>query len=285
MDLQTYVSFLEKLGGKIVWSNDIPFYSFRRGFLWAVPRYTSYDVEPEKLRHLVWKNALGVFYTTSKYGARSITHWVCEGPELAMSTIQKRKRTAIRRGLEACKIERFEWDLLKTEGLQMNRDILKRQNRVSGMIDDPKWWGNQCDVSSQFEDIKVWGAFIKGQPANYDYVTIHDDVIIDGMPKRVGNIVHGASYSKYIGNHPEFGKNYPNEALDFVVINELLQKENCDLVIIGQKSNTDSLEMWKRHMGFQKKILQENVIANIFLNAVTPFVPKLKNFIKTGVKS
>jgi hypothetical protein len=267
LNLQTYTLFLEKLGGKLIWYNEIPFYSYRPGFLWSVPQFASYEILPKNLKQ------------------KQVKFWISHGSEYNLKHLHPRTRTKIRRGLERCEIHQLNWEQLRIEGLSINIDALRRQKRRSGCLDNPKWWGRQCRISAQFTDVRAWGAFVEGNLASYISVNIHDDILMNGIPKRIANVVHAMSYSKYIERNSKYGKSYPNEALLYYVTKVLLDQEQCASVIHGFQSSNPNLELWKRHMGYKEKPLIQNVVINPILYLARPFVPKLKNLFQDKNKS
>jgi len=279
MNLQTYVSFLEQNCGRVFCFKSVPFYEYRKGFVWSVPQFNSCDLRKEELQNLVWRKAVGITYTSQTYGCKPVEFWIRTTP-YDIASVHPKKRTQIRRGIERCKLELADWGLIKTEGLAMNRESLKRQGRKSGRLDNYKWWNQYCNISEKFEDVLAWCAFVENNVANYEYVIIHDDIIIDGVKSRVGNLVHTGSFSKYLARNSELGKYFPNEALIYYVTRSLFKDYKCDYVIAGLRSFDSGLERWKGHMGFELKTLQQNTLSNPLLKFVKPFVPKLRKFMK-----
>jgi hypothetical protein len=275
MNIHEYAEFLGKLEKRVVWSDGVPFCGHRKGLLWSIPQFVSYDLEPERFHRLVWRKSLGVFYCSERHGMENGGLWVLWGPDYGLQRLNAKRRNLVRRGLERCEIRRLDWDLLKREGLLMNRETLKRQGRRSGMIDDRSWWARQCDVSARYKDVLAYGAFIEGRIASYLYLIIHDEVSREGRGRRVGNIIHAGSYSKYLKE-----KSYPNEALMYTVVKELIEEERCDRVVNGFRGDNPTLASWKRHMGFVEEPYFVKLIANPILLALSPFIPKLKGFLK-----
>jgi hypothetical protein len=272
LDLKGYISFLEKLGQKIYWIDDIPFSASRPFFYWSLPRFAIYHLSHKKARRLMWNRALGVIYPTDEGMNRLIRFCVCQGHDYDMKSLQSRTRTKTRRGLEKCKIRQVDWDLMRVKGLDINIEALKRQQRRSGRLDDFHWWDRQCRISAQFPDVHAWGAFVEGSLTAYVHVIIHDGILIKGKLERVANIAHFMSDSMYL-------KHYPNEALIYTVIKELLGTLNCAVVILGNTSDDPRLVSWKRHMGFQEESVPCRLLANPILHLSKHFFPKLKTYL------
>ncbi len=279
VDLKTYTSFLEKIGEKMIWSDGVPFYSYRPGFLWSVPQFASYEVKPENLKHLVWSKTLGVIYTSQKYGQKQLKFWVYHGQDYDVKCMQPETRRKTRRGLERCEIRQLDWDQLGTEGLSINIDALRRQKRESGRLDNAKWWNRLCRISSEFSDVKAWGAFVEGNLVCYTYVVIHDNILVNGVANRTADIVHTMSHSRYLKSS-SIRKSYPNEALIYFVMKELMEREQCTFVVNGQKSSNPSLEAWKRWMGYVEYPVLRGVVINPILNLAIPFIPRLRKLLR-----
>lgn len=273
MKIDEYIRFLEMLEQKIYWIDDVPFSAYRPFFYWSLPRFATYTINPKKAYRLLFSKALGVVCPNNNNGNKIIRFCVCQHPNYDIKVLQPRTRTKIRRGIEQCEIRQVDWEKMRIEGLNINKEALKRQQRKSGRLDNAHWWDRQCKVSSQFPDIIAYGAFVEGNLTAYVHVIIHDDVPMKGERVRVANIAHFMSDSRYL-------KNYPNEALIHTVTKELIELHNCAYVMLGNTSDDPKLTLWKRHMGYHEEPVSFRVLANPVLQVAKYFWPKLKVYLE-----
>ncbi|MBE7549409.1 MAG: hypothetical protein HS127_20535 [Planctomycetia bacterium] len=265
------MKFLEMLDQKIYWIDDVPFSAYRPFFYWSLPRFANYQIRDYKIFYrLLLTKALGVIFPIGD-GNKLINFFVSQ-PQYDIKTLHSKKRNQTRRGLERCVIQLVDWEQMRLEGLDINRESLERQQRRSGRLDNAHWWDRQCRVSAQFPDVKAWGAFVEGNLTAYVHVIIHDNVTMNGKQERVANIAHFMSDSRYL-------KHYPNEALIYTVTKELRDIHNCAFVMLGNTSDDPKLTLWKRHMGYQEEPVSFRVLANPVLHVAKYFVPKLKNYL------
>ena len=271
MDLIQYISFLEELGQRIIWIDKVPFYEYRPFFYWSLPKFTIKKVDEKKVRRLLLTKALGLLYPNIN-GKKVIKFCVSHGPVYDIKYLHKKKRNQTRRGLERCEIRQVEWEQMRVEGLSINIEALKRQQRKSGRLSNAKWWDRQCKVSSRYSDVLAWGAFVKGELTGYVHVIIHDNILENWGSERVANIVHFMSNSHHL-------KCYPNEALIYTVTQELLGSYDCAYAILGSSSDDLQLLSWKRHMGFNAKPFPCSIIVNPILHLGKYVMPKLKTYL------
>lgn len=261
------------LGQKIYWIDDVPFSAYRPFFYWSLPRFATYTINLKKAYRLLFSKALGVVCPNNNNGNKIIKFFVCQPPNYEIAFLHPKKRNQTRRGLERCEIRQVDWVQMRIEGLNINRESLERQQRKSGRLDNAHWWNRQCKVSSQFPDVKAYGAFVEGNLTAYVHVIIHDDAPMKGERVRVANIAHFMSDSRYL-------KNYPNEALIHTVTKELIELHNCSYVMLGNTSDDPKLMLWKRHMGYHEEPVSFRVLANPVLQVAKYFWPKLKVYLE-----
>jgi hypothetical protein len=272
VDLMEYTHFLERLGQRIVWREGVPFSMYRPFCYWSVPRFAPYLIDPKKARGLLYSGAAMVVSPTSGPGNTTINLCIRRKGGYDLSCLQARTRTKVRRGLERCRIEPVGWEIMASEGLAINLEALERQKRRSRRLKSAGWWKRQCRISSEFQDISAWGAFVEGRLTGYVHVLLHDNVSFDGKKVRVANIAHFMSDSKNL-------RSYPNEALIYSVTKLFLEEYGAALVILGNGSDDRELLSWKRHMGYVEEDLSTCIFVNPLLHLFKRFSPKLKVYL------
>lgn len=269
MKVDEYIDFQRLLGKKVVSLNGIPFGEYRSRFYWSLPRHVSYDVDNIPMIDMLNVNILGLIAMSRGITSHKASFCVFNKRDYAIEILHKKKRNQTRRGLKECEIHEASWNEMIRFGLDINREALVRQNRASVGLGDPLWWERQCRVSSQFPDVRVWGAYVNGDITSYVHAVLHDDCDELGKMTRTGNIIHFMSANAHL-------KKYPNEALIFTVTQELINKYRCDRIILGSGSDDNNLLTWKRHMGYSVEIKNYRIAVNPLLHLAKYFVPKLR---------
>lgn len=178
--------------------------------------------------------------------------WVCR-PPYELERLSSNTRSHIRRGLKKCEIRPVSFDELETLGWQAHRDT--RQRHREG---EPSSLGLSANLDN-CAAYEAWGAFVDGHLAAY-LVTVW---IEDWVHLLVNRSVDG--YLKF----------YPNNALIFSVLKEVLSRPGVQAVSYGLEPliAADSLERFKLGMGFVKEPVRQRVIisprAKLLLNPLT----------------
>jgi hypothetical protein len=272
VNVKEYTQFLERLGQKIVWMDQVPFSMYRPLCYWSVPRFAPYTIDPKRVKGLLYSRAAMVVFPTHGPGNTTVKLCVRRNGEYDLTSLQARTRTKVRRGLEKCRVRPVSWERMAKDGLAINEEALKRQQRRSRRLKSAAWWERQCRISAEFQDVSAWGVFVEERLTGYVHILLHDGVSFDGAEMRVANIAHFMTDSKYL-------KSYPNEALIYSVTKIMLEEYGASLVVLGNASNDRELLSWKRHMGYTEEDISTFIFVNPLLHLIKFFSPKLKHYL------
>ena len=163
----------------------------------------------------------------SRVGKESAMY-VCRSP-YNLSKLSSNTRSKVRRGMKRCVIRSISWRELMEYGWEAQIDTMKRhRKRVKTM-------GMTTDLS-KCKAYEVWGAFVDNHLAAY---------VITLSVEDYAHILVSRSANAYL-------KFYPNNALIFTVVRELLARPDISTVSFGLAPlhPAPSLEKFKLSMGF-----------------------------------
>jgi len=164
--------------------------------------------------------------------------WVCRKP-YNLNVIQKKSRNQTRRGLEKCSVRLLTFSQLICIGWEAHSDTLNRHGQKAQSL-------GLNDILDDCNAYKAWGAFIEDSLAAYVVVLLVDDW---------AHIIINRSTTSSL-------KHYPNNALVFQVVSELLSQKYINVVSYGWDSlvPNQGLEKFKLGMGFVKEPVKQRII-------------------------
>jgi len=263
VDPQNYAEFLERIGHTVRHvGNDWWFNSFNRAYS-NFPFHRDIDATKLDLREILKSD--GIMARMSCLPDQGVTSFrmMCYDKGYDFPTLRSRTRTQVRRGLEACKVERIEFADLKRGYLPLQRATLERQGR-SGESAEKTYWDHYIDSAAQMQGAETWAAFVDGRMAAYLMsFTIED----------IANLCIVRSDTQSL-------KSYPNNALLFKFMTDVLRRPEIRGVDYGLESvepGGEKLERFKTGMGFHREECGQRVA---FSSRVTPFLkrPVIKLF-------
>lgn len=178
--------------------------------------------------------------------------WGCRRP-YDLDQLSSNTRSHVRRGLKNCQVRSLSFAELEALGWEAHRDTAKRHGEP-----DPSSLGIEAKLDS-CAAYEAWGAFVDGQLASY-VVTVWVEDWVHILLNRSAN-----AYLKF----------YPNNALIFSVVKQLLAREGVQAVSYGLEPliAADSLGRFKSAMGFSKEPVCQRVVmaprVKLLLNSVT----------------
>ncbi len=178
--------------------------------------------------------------------------WVCRRP-YEIENLSANTRSHVRRGLKNCQIRSMSFEDLVTQGWEAHRDTAKRHGEA-----EPSSLGIEAKLDN-CAAYEAWGAFVEGHLAAYIVTVWVEDWV---------HILINRSVNAYL-------KFYPNNALIFSVVREMLSREGVQAVSYGLEPliAADSLERFKLAMGFAKEPVCQCVVMaprlKLLLNPVT----------------
>jgi hypothetical protein len=152
-------------------------------------------------------------------------------------------RSKVRRGLARCEIERLTPAFVREHGRGINDDTLRRIK-----IEERYPWDAYWAAAEQSSDcVEVWGARVDGTLAAY---------LLAVRADRCCEILIARSHSDSL-------KHYPNNALLFTVVRDMLARPDVDEVFFGVEALDDAAEgteLFKLSMGFEKSPIRQRIV-------------------------
>lgn len=182
---------------------------------------------------------------------------MCYDKDYDFPSLRSRTRTQVRRGLEACTVERIAFSDLKRNYLPLQQATLERQGR-STESSEQKYWDNYIDSASKMTGSETWAAFVDGEMAAY---------LISFMIGDIANLCIARSNTRLL-------KSYPNNALVFRYMSEVLRRpevRGVDYGLESIESGGEKLERFKTGMGFEREECGQRVM---FSGRIAPFLSR-----------
>jgi hypothetical protein len=190
--------------------------------------------------------ALGVRYSTNweaSPGAVSY-HVVFEQPEYSLSSLPKKARHDVQKGLKAAQIEPISFARLAQEGWQLRWETLQRQGREKA--ETQAWWQLLCYNADGLPGFETWAAIVDGQLAAALLAFTCDDCC---------SILYQQSRTETL----PLGV---NNALAFAFTNEVLKRPGPPWLFYGLHSldAPPSVDEFKFRMGYTAKAVRQRVV-------------------------
>ncbi len=156
----------------------------------------------------------------------------------SLSDVHRQLRNGVRRGLENCVIRPVTPDELRQQGLDLNRDTLARQNRISIEFGEKAGWYQFVDAVEACKPfVSATGAFVEGKLAAY---------IIGCKDGGWMHLLYQYSRASLLPLHP-------NHALAYSVVAQALEDPTIEMVSNGPKVlfQEDGLHQFKTRLGYE----------------------------------
>jgi len=162
----------------------------------------------------------------------------------SLDTLKSQTRNGIKRGMRNFKVERISFGRLATEGWSLQQDTLKRQNRLGSMKQDE--WECICRAADGLPGFEVWAGIKDGNLAGALLICRIDDVF---------NVPYSICHSRFLRDHI-------NNAVFYVVSNEMLEREGIKSVFFTVQSldASPTVDEFKFRMGFTPKAVRQCVM-------------------------
>ena len=257
MSPEDLTSFLIKRGHRVVqtascwWYNE---YHQERVF-YSYPIHRLVDPQPNEIEE-VFSNAsralaLRFISPVDTKGKKSFI-WV-RGNPYDLNDLSAKSRNQTRRGLEKCEVRKIAWDELETFAQEAHTDTMNRHH-----VNGAESLGFDTELA-ECPAYEAWGAFVDGRLAAY--------IVTQSVEDWVHILFHRSTNAHL--------KSYPNNALIFSAVKEILSRQRALAVSYGLEPLTTlgSLEHFKLGMGFVKKPVCQRIVVTRWLkpllNSVT----------------
>lgn len=233
-----FADFLSRIGHTVRQSGGLYWFNSQRGVYSSFPFDRSIDATKVVLPEILGRDGLiARFGCPTGQGVESF-RVLCSRKDYDFPALRSRTRTQVRRGLEACHVERVEFETLRDQAIPLNADTLIRQGRkVPGNL--AAWWTRYYEEAAKTEGAEAWASFVGGDLAAY---------LISFTMGDVANLVIVRSALKHL-------ESFPNNALLFRFLSERLRSDDISQVCYGYESiqsDLQSLDQFKTGMGFEK---------------------------------
>lgn len=256
MESEKIVSFWEGKGKHVIKTTACWWHSeYRQGRIYtSFPLHLSVNPTPEELS-LVFRKAphaicLRFISPLNGNGFESFL-WVRRSP-YELTGLSNNIRHNIRRGLKRCQVRPISFAELVDLGWDAHRDTLERHGEKAKSL------GLESELG-ECSGYEAWAAFVDKQLAAY-LVTLCVDDWVQFVVMRSTN-----THLKY----------YPNNALVFTVVKEMLSRPGVSTVSQGLEplASKELLDYSKSSMGFTKEPVRQRIVVRpslrFFLNKHT----------------
>ncbi len=235
---QHFVEFLQRMGHTVREANGLYWSNTHRGVYSSFPYHRDIDACSVDLRAVLGRDGLVArFGCPLEQGVQSF-RISCDDASYDFPALRSRTRTQVRRGLEACRVERVDFDLLKRLAIPLNADTLIRQGRKVPS-DLAEHWTRYYDNAAKTEGAETWAAFVGDQLAAY---------LISFTIEDVANMLIVRSSLRFLDS-------FPNNALVYRFLHDRMRSGDIRQVCYGYESiqaDLESLDQFKTGMGFRK---------------------------------
>ncbi len=242
--------FLERLGHRVMTTPSACWYDVRSRFYLSFPHHRLIDPAPSELAAVFRRLPLGVRYFTPARGDGAASYaLVCARRDYDLSALSANTRSKTRRGLARCTVERLDPSWVAAHGRAVSEDTLRRIH-----LRDPYPWDVYWRAAAQSTCVEVWGALVDGQLAAY---------LVGVLADRCCELLVARSSSEML-------KVYPNNALLYTVVRDMLGRPDVDQIFFGVESleDYDGIDAFKLSMGFAKSPIRQRVVLHPLLRPV-----------------
>ena len=233
-----HIDFLRRMGHTVRESSGTFWFNANRGVYCSVPYHRDVDAQTVDLSGILERDGLIARFGCPPEQGMASFRVICSDPEYDFPSLRRRARTQVRRGLEACRIEQVDFDLLQKCAIPLNADTLIRQGRRVPS-DLESYWKRYYEQAGKTAGAEAWGAFVGTELAAY---------LISFTIEDVANLLIVRSSLKHLNS-------FPNNALIFQFLRHRLRCGDIRQVSYGYESiqsELGSLDQFKTGMGFQK---------------------------------
>lgn len=250
MNAGRMAEFLARLGHRVMATPSAWWYDVRSRFYLGFPHHRLIDPAPEELSAVFRRLPLGARYfgPADRAGVSSYA-LVCRSPQYDVAALSANTRSKTRRGLGRCTIERLEPAWVAAHGRDVNEDTLRRIR-----LSDPYPWDVYWRAVAQSPCVEVWGALVDGRLAAY---------LVGVLADHCCELLVARSSSDML-------RFYPNNALLYTVVRDMLGRTDIDQVFFGVESleDYDGIDAFKLSMGFTKSPIRQRVVLHPLLRPV-----------------
>ena len=233
-----FARHMELRGHRIIEAAGVLWQSVDGHMFISVPPQLQVDLDRTAVdRFLRSSRALGVRFPSASRPGLPSGLYVYRGRDYGMQTMHRNFRQKVRHGLERCEIRRAEHDELVDQGLALNLETMRRQQRFDPEFGDRRRWEQLVDAIFAVPAMAAMCAFIDGRLAAY-VITCREDGWL--------HLVHKMSRLSDL-------ESSPNHVLDFCITRDASADPAIDAITMGWESLVpmEGLHEYKTRLGYQ----------------------------------
>jgi hypothetical protein len=247
MTVAAMARFFERLGHRVVPTKSAYWYDVHRHFYLSFPFHRLVEPGSDELARLFKGFCAGVRYFGPPGGpGRPSYAFICRDRQYGLELLSPNARSKVRRGLKQCAVERLEPQYARAHGRAAHEDTLRRIR-----VRDPYPWDHYWKAVEESDCVEVWGALLSKELVAY---------LVAVQAEEGCQIMVARSSSNFL-------RFYPNNALLFTVVREMLSRPEIEQVWFGVEALEDasSTDQFKLSMGFKKAPIRQRVVLHPLL--------------------
>jgi hypothetical protein len=256
MNADIYSEWLRRQGQTVVRTASSYWHSEGMGVYQAFPYQALIQPDESELHELTLRHhALALRYSLPAGSAQGTAgyHAVYTGTHYDFDVLSSWARKNVRRGLRQCTVEPISFDRYVEEGWALRLDTLARQGRR--LKESQEDWKRRYSAAADLAGFEVWAAQVQDQLAA--------TLVIFQMQDWY--------YMVYQQCHRNYLQEHVNNALSFVVTQELVRRPNVHGIFYGMQSldAPASVDEFKFRMGYEARAVRQRIV---FHPHVSPWV-------------
>jgi hypothetical protein len=257
--LSNLTTWYERRKLNIVFSKSSGWVELGKGVLQAYPYHWIIHPTIDEISDLLRKNKkIALRYSTSleSLSGHISYHVVYDKPSYELSTVPKKARHDVVRGLSYAAYENISLNRLSSEGWKLRYETLVRQGRKNA--ETQKFWQRLCLSADGLDGFEAWGA-------------IHDGELIAALLAYTADGTTSILYQQSKTDHLEFGV---NNALTFTFTETVVHRPTTKQIFYGLHSldAPQSVDKFKLRMGYIAMPVRQEVVFNPLIR---PLINKL----------
>jgi hypothetical protein len=231
-------AFWEARALRVFERNGVLWGQYKGGFFTSLPFHLHLDPDAGEIRAILRKSWVrGLRFPSSNLPGKRAGMYVANPSTFGIQSISRRQRSHVNHGLRVCEFRTVTPDELLSEGIQLNRDTMQRQERADVNFLEPARWAAFVGAVEKTPGMAVHGAFVDGRLSAY---------IISCREGEWLHLIYKMSRAADL-------EHYPNHALDFMILKEAAEDPGIRYVGNGFTSvlENEGLDRYKRQMGYE----------------------------------
>ena len=245
MTPKAFEEFLDRMGHRLIRTSSVTWFNPSPRVFTPTPPEVEVDPDTIEWSDLFRAGASVARCASSTSKGVPSYRLIVDDRSYDFASLSSKSRNQTRRGLESCQVRNLELPWLAKHGLRLQFDTLQRQGRQPGRNLE-NYWQRYCASAERASGAAAWGAFADDQLAAF----------------LVGFQINTIFHIFVVRSSQQALRHYPNNALIFTVLRELMSRPDCTEVSMGYRSiqpDIESLDHFKEGLGFRRKLVNEYI--------------------------